>query len=447
MITKNFVYEHELAIKNFGQGQTPRRVVRAYALVKQAAFRASYETLARNQTELFRVVDGVWRDMALGRFDDRMKLGLEQGGAGTSLHFLCLEIAWMEIQRQAQLKGFSISQNMLELLNKHQSTNDTLPTAMTVDLLWYLRDLEQAVIELQEVLVAREQKDRNVLHVGRTEGKDALPMRWGQYWSAWAGVLERDRWRLARFQERVRVVPLGGTAIGTCLGATLQYRNSAIKYLRELTGLPLSQSQNPCADLAHQDVWSECAGLIETLSGSLVRLARELLDMVSEPDGILKHPQLQTGSTQMPAKSNPVMLEYFLGMALEALGEAAKVHRLVQEGRGQINALVPFLWQALGHMAEAILKALRSASTIIPKLELDTELSEKRLRESAALLNALAIFIGYNEVKNIWEKLSQEDRNSWDSLLSALVELGDKSHEEWKSLLDPLRLTTPRGER
>lgn len=421
----------ERAVRNFGPGTLPASVVRAYCEVKRAACRTAHEVDPRVDERVASWVDQAWAEMAV-RTD--WPLGLEQGGAGTSLHLMLMEACYALLQERARPEGVVLPP-MLELLNRFQSTNDTLPTALTVDLFRRIRRLTETVVAWQQALVDLERRDWDLPHVGRTQGQDALPMRWGQYWGAWAGVAERERWRWARLLERLRVVPLGSTAIGTGQGAPPAYRVRVVAVLREITDLPLAQSQNPPSDHAHQDSWGELAGLAGGMAASLARLARELLAKVSQPDGVLRHPDLQTASTILPAKTNPVLLEYTLGRALEAQGQAHTVLLYVQEGRDQLNPMMPFLWKSLIALCEALQGALEGLLKLLPLLQVDRDLAEERLLKSPALLNALALRVGYDRVRALWGRLRPPDFRSRSALAEALARLTAESREVWEARL------------
>jgi aspartate ammonia-lyase len=335
----------------------------------------------------------------------------------------------------------------LDDINRYQSTNDTFPTAATILAYEALTATETRVIRLQEELVRRERRWATQVMVGRTELQDALPVTLGQVFASWAGPFERDRWRLNKLRERVRTVALGGTAIGTGFGAPPAYVFAAEKHLRAITGLPLARSQNLVDEISHLDKYSELAGGFRQVAENLVHLCQDLLYHTSSAVGELGHPRLQAASSQMPAKTNPVALEYACGLAIGVQGEAFKVSQWVQAGRLQLNPYLPFVLESLLKMEADLALALEAVtSKFLPGMTVRTEVLDARLAASPALLNALAPVLGYDRVAALGPRLAARPPASLAEIRTLLaVELG-LSPEEAERLVDPLSLAQGRGE-
>ncbi len=432
-----------LAAANWGGGPTPRSVIRAYAQVKLAALTAAQEYGRTHGgawdeetwSTLIRVLTAV-RD---GQHDDLFVVPLAQGGAGTSLNMNLNEAA---VFLAAQL-GVEI--HPLDDVNRHQSTNDTFPTAVTILAYEGLVATETLVIRLQEELVRGEKAWATQVMVGRTELQDALPLTLGQVFAGWAGPFERDRWRLNKLRERVRTVPLGGTAVGTGFGAPPAYVFSAEKHLRSITGLPLARSQNLVDEISHLDKYSELAGGLRQVAENLVHLCQDLLYYTSSAVGELGHPRLQAASSQMPAKTNPVALEYACGLALSVQGEAFKVSQYVQAGRLQLNPYLPFVLESLLAMFSSLEKALEAVTEkVLPGLLVHAGVLEAHLASSQALLNALAPTLGYDRVARLSPLLVQTPPRSLAELKALLVQELGLAPDEAERLVDPLLLAQGR---
>jgi aspartate ammonia-lyase len=281
--------------------------------------------------------------------------------------------------------------------------------------------------------------------------QDALPIRFGQVFGAWAGAVERDRWRLSKLRERLRTVALGGTAIGTGFSATPAYMHAAEKALRRITRLPLSRSQNLPDEVAHADKYAELAGAAALCAGNARKIASDLLLYGSSAFGELRHPELQYGSTIMPAKANPVLLEAAVGCAIDAEHEAAKVGAFAFEGRLQLNAWLPFLAESLGSCFDSLERSLESLVRIIPLLAADEDRIAHNLRSSNLLLNLLVPRLGYNRVKELFRELapSRAKARDDDAAAAAYIDLvSEKSgvaREEVAEIFEPLRATSPSG--
>jgi aspartate ammonia-lyase len=445
--------ETEKALGNFGRGATPRPVIAAYAQVKLAALSAIQETEARFSPELFACVEDALREIIAGALDDSFPLPLKQGGAGTSLNMNLNEVAAAraeELFLERAGKGDRV--DPLEDMNRFQSTNDTFPTAVTIVAYEAATRAEALVARLQDELAAREREYEILLAAGRTELQDALPIRLGQVFGAWAGTVERDRWRLSKLRERLRTVALGGTAIGTGFSATPEYMHAAEKALRRITRLPLSKSQNLPDEIAHADKYAELAQAAALCAGNLRKISSDLLLYGSSAIGELRHPELQYGSTIMPAKVNPVLLEAAKGLAIDAEHEAAKVVAYAFEGQLQLNAYLPFLADALVACFDSLERALESLIALIPKLEVDEERVADNLRSSKLLLNLLLPRLGYNRVKELFRELGRsepkdagapEGGNAAASYIDLVSAKSGLAREVVAEAFEPLRATSP----
>jgi len=430
-----------LASANWGPGGTPRPAIRAYAQVKLAALAAAREA-DRTAGRLF-WNDVVWSRIVLalteirqGDHDGFFVVPLAQGGAGTSLNMNLNEVV---VHLAAQDGGPAL--HPLDDINRYQSTNDTFPTAVTILAYEGLVATEAKVIRLQEELVRREKQWPAQVMVGRTELQDALPVTLGQVFASWAGPFERDRWRLNKLRERIRTIPLGGTAVGTGFGAPRAYVFAAEKHLRILTGLPLARSQNLIDEISHLDKYSELAGGLRQVAENLVHLCQDLLYYTSSAVGELGHPRLQAASSQMPAKNNPVALEYACGLGMSVQGEAFKVSQYVQAGRLQLNPYLPFVLESLLTMFASLDKALTAVTDrFLPGLEVRTGVMDGHLAASPALLNALTPVLGYDSLAVLSPLLALNPPKSLADLRELLVrELGMNTTEAAR-LVDPLAL-------
>ena len=400
--------ETEKALVNFGHGITPPVVIAAYAQVKLAALCAVQETEQRFPLGLFSCIEDALGQIIRGELDSAFPLPLKQGGAGTSLNMNLNEVA---SARAAELyrerSGLECCIDPIEDLNRCQSTNDTFPSAVTIVAYEAAVRADALVAELQDALAARERELEALLVAGRTELQDALPIRLGQVVGAWAGAIERDRWRLSKAKERLRTVALGGTAVGTCFSASPDYLYAAEKHLRRITHLPLSRSQNLPDEISNADKYAELSNCAALCAGNLRKIASDLLLYSSSAFGELKHPELQYGSTIMPAKTNPVLLEAAKGFAIDAEQEAAKVSAYAFEGQLQLNAYLPFLAESLVACFASLERAIGSLVALLPILEPNRERILHNLRSSNLRLNLLVPRLGYRRVKELFRELER----------------------------------------
>lgn len=432
--------ETEKALAVLGRGQTERSLIRAYGEVKLAAVQAQQETSALYPEDYYPLLEKAAEEIIRGEHDEQFPLPTAQGGAGTSLHMNICEV--MASLANSRYKG-DFRALPLEHLALYQSTNDTFSTAVILMSFRFLEACEQAVIALQEGLVERETLYQEWLMTGRTEMQDALPITLGQVFGAWAGPVERDRWRLNKLKERLRQIPLGGTAIGTGFSAPRRYVFAAEKALRRITGLPLCRSQNLCDQVAHTDSLAECARGMGLCAENLIKWAGDLLLYSSSFLNEVRQEEQQYGSTIMPAKSNPVLIELIRGLAMDVRSSAELVSRYCSEGQLQLNAYLPFIAEHMIRINAKLGQALRTAAErLLPALNPDRELLEEHLVNSPALLNTLRAPLGYEKVKTLIRSLPSAGVATRDELIGWLSENTDLSREELTGRFDLHNLTT-----
>ena len=415
--------ETKKALAVLGTAQTPRALIRAYGEVKLAALRAQQETARMYPADYFPFLEQAVQNVIDGAYDESFPLPLAQGGAGTSIHMnVCEVIACAANETYAAAFPFaSFRAHPLDHIARFQSTNDTFPTAVIIMVYRELEEIENGVVKLQEQLVKRETEYENVLITGRTELQDALPMTLGQVFSAWSGPVERDRWRFNKLRERLRTIPLGGTAVGTGFSAPREYVFAAEKELRRITKLPLSRSQNLCDQVAHTDSLAECAYGMGLCADNLCKFAGDLLLYTSSLCGEMKHGEVQYGSTIMPDKVNPVLLELIRGKCLECSALAGLTGEYSRGGQLQLNANLPFMAQEFVRMSEDLTTSLGIASgKLTDMLQINSGVMEAHLSSSAALLNVFKDVLSYTEIKSLLPEIEKARIATKDSLADFL---------------------------
>lgn len=379
------------ALGNFQVSGRPTHpsLIRAYAQVKKACALANAETgwldkevadaICRAADEAVTAID---RGERAGEPDDVGEEGTGpasitlrdfcldalQGGAGTSTNMNVNEVLAAratEILRQkrpltagaganagAGVDGHgdpphsvALRVDPLSHVNLHQSTNDTYPTALRVALIAKVRESAEAAALLQGAFQEKEREFAQVVTVGRTEMQSAVPMTLGAIFSGMAEAAGRDRWRTFKCGERLRVVNLGGTAVGTALTAPRKYVFRAVEILRALTGYPLARAENLVDATANADALAEVAGIVSAWAANLSKAARDLRQLAVFGD--IDLPAVQAGSSIMPGKVNPVILESVIQAGMKARAECALVAEAVGEGSLQINEFLPLIADSL----------------------------------------------------------------------------------------------------
>lgn len=431
--------ETKKALSVFGPGQPAREMISAYGEVKLAAIRAQQESSKLYPGDYFPLLEETAKEIIEGRLDAQFPLPLSQGGAGTSFHMNICEVLSEGTNRK--YKG-RFKAHPLDHLARFQSTNDTFPTAIILMTFRYLEQVEQKIVCLQEQLVRRETLYEGWLMCGRTQLQDALPMTLGQLYSAWAGPVERDRWRLNKLKERLRTIPLGGTAIGTGYSAPPNYVFAAEKHLRRITGLPLCRSQNLCDQVAHTDNLAECAAGLGLCADNLYKICNDMLLYSSSFSREIRHKEMQYGSTIMPDKTNPVLLELIRGLTMECASKASLIREYSRAGQMQLNANLPFLAEQMIRLFHSLTRALDcAAGPLMDALEPDRERMEALLSASPALLNTLKDVLGYSQLKELIPRIKAASPSSRDALIQWLDQNTDLSKAFLQNKFNNFNLT------
>jgi aspartate ammonia-lyase len=372
--------------------------------------------------------------VAGGALNDEFRVDALQGGAGTSTNMNLNEVL---ANRALRILGHSPGDygriDPLAHLNLHQSTNDTYPTALRVAAIYELRRLERQVVALAESFQAQEKAMADVVKVGRTQFQDAVLTTLGREMGAYGEAFSRDRWRIYKCEERLRVVNLGGTAIGTGLAAPRQYIFRATEHLRELTGLGLARAENLVEATQNQDALVEVSGILKALASNLVKVCGDLRLLGSGPDaglGELALPARAAGSSIMPGKVNPVIPEAVIQAGLKVIGNDAALTQACSMGSLELNAFLPLvadlLLENLALLAEAC-SVLRQHCVV--GLEARREVCRRHLETSSALGTALVDELGYGRVSALIER-AQAVGMDLRSVVLAETELGQERLEE-----------------
>jgi aspartate ammonia-lyase len=341
------------ALENFPLSGRPvhPELAAAYGVVKLACLRTNRRLGMWSDAGRVDAMEAACRELIDGRLVGHIRVDALQGGAGTSTNMNVNEVlANRALELLGQPKGSYDIISPLNDLNLHQSTNDTFPTALRLAAIRRLHDLEARVVSLQEAFQTKEKEFADIVKVGRTEFQDAVLITLGREMGAYAEVFNRDRWRLYKCEERLRVVNLGGTAVGTGLGAPRDYIFRVVDELRELTGIGFARAENLVDATQNTDVLVEVSGILKACATSLIKIANDLRLLSSGPDaglGELGLPALQAGSSIMPGKVNPVIPEAVVQAALRVLGNDNTIAMASAMGSLELNAFMPLMADCL----------------------------------------------------------------------------------------------------
>lgn len=373
----------------------PDALVRAMAMVKKAAAAAN-EELGYLSSEKARAIAQACREIADGQFADAFCLDALQGGAGTSTNMNVNEVV---ANRAAEIlggrKGDYGLVHPIEDVNKHQSTNDVYPTALRVAAIFGVRTLSERIAELQAVFQKKEKEFAGVVKIGRTELQEAVPVTLGAEFSAFAEAVARDRWRTFKCEERLRTVNLGGTAVGTGLGAPRRYIFLVVEKLREETGLGLARAENLMDATANADPFVEVSGILTAHAANLMKIANDLrlLAMLGE----VELPAVQAGSSIMPGKVNPVILEAAIQAGIKVMANDTMVAQAAARGSLQINEFGPLLALALLESIEVLTHTDTMLAGYVAGIRADAQQCACYVSRARAIVTAFLPHIGYDK--------------------------------------------------
>lgn len=374
-------------------------LIQALAQVKLACARANQD-LGFLPADKADAIVTACSEIIAGEHSEAICVDALQGGAGTSLNMNLNEvIANLAEERLGGRRGEYRLVHPLDHVNLHQSTNDVFPTALKVAAIGLLRRLEKSIAALQSAFQDKEREFAAIVKIGRTQLQDACPMTLGAEFSAWAEAQGRDRWRVFKCEERLRVVNLGGTAIGTGLTAPRDYIFLATEKLREETKLGLSRAENLVDATQNADPFVEVSGILKAHAVNLFKISSDLRLLASGPRagfGEITLPAVQVGSSVMPGKVNPVICEAVAQAAMQAISQDAAITLAAQSGQLELNAFLPLIAHALlGSLAMLARTNTMFRERCIAGLQANRERCAELVEHSWASVTALVPALGY----------------------------------------------------
>ncbi|HKS12571.1 MAG TPA: aspartate ammonia-lyase [Pseudomonas sp.] len=371
------------------------------------------------------------KDMTEGNCDDSLIVDLLEGSGGTSTNMNFNEVI---ANRAQQLMGHPAGSYDIVHPNDHvncsQSTNDVYPAALKIATYSMLGGLITQVELLAREFDRKAEQFADVLHLGRTCLQDAQPMRLGQKFSGYASLTHRLAAELVNVRDKLRTLPLGGTAIGTGFGAPAAYRASVYQHLGDITGVEYLAPANSFDAMQNMDVFSRVSGELRTCVASLAKIASDLTLLSSGPVGGLgeiRLPEAQAGSSIMPGKVNPVLPMAMIQMSFAIIGNDVAVAQAVQYGELEINHFEPVVSSRVFDSITLLTKGIAQfREKCVAGLTADVERNKAHLTQSMAVATALVPELGYASVSKLARQSVAEGR----SLLAIMEESGVMTQAE-----------------
>jgi fumarate hydratase class II len=390
------------AVQNFPiSGMRPYPAfVWAQTLIKRAAAEVNRD-LGLLEPRLADAIIKAADEVLRGEHRDQFVVDPFQAGAGTSHNMNVNEVL---ANRANQLLGVDLADKSKPVspndhVNMAQSTNDTIPTAIRLGVLWRLDELLDVIDRLAEALQRKAEEFDGVVKSGRTHLQDAVPVRLGQEFGGYAQAVRNDRERIATAADRLRRLGIGGTATGTGLNAHPEYHQRMVHKLSELAGFPLRSSGNLFESMQSMADPVDFSGALRTLCVTLIRIANDFRLLASGPaTGLdeIRLPAVQPGSSIMPGKVNPVLAEMLDMACFHVMGNDLAVTLASQAGQLELNVMMPIIAHNLFEMEHVLIGAISAFTTkCVVGITANTEKATGWLAKNAILVTALNPVIGY----------------------------------------------------
>jgi fumarate hydratase class II len=427
------------AVDNFPiSGQRfPRRFLRAMGLVKRAAAEAN-GALGLLDRDVASAIAAAAQEVADGEHDAEFPIDVYQTGSGTSTNTNFNEVI-AHLASQA-LRGRKVHPN--DDVNKSQSSNDTIPTAMQLaGAMAIEEELLPALDRLRAALDGKSKEFWPIVKTGRTHLQDATPIRLGQEFRGYAGQDEEAIRRARAARDELLVVPLGGTAVGTGINTHPQHAAAACARLSELTGLNVVESGNHFHAQASLDAVVAAHGALRAIALGVWKIADDIRLMGMGPRaGIaeLALPETQPGSSIMPGKVNPVIVESTTMVVARVVGNDATVGFAQTGSLLELNVMMPVAAVALLESATLLAAAADNFAARCVETLRATDRGPALVEQGLMLATALAPVIGYDEAA----KIAKEALRTGRTIRELALERGIAA-DRLDDLLDPARMTEP----
>jgi aspartate ammonia-lyase len=397
-------------------------LVQSLAMTKKAAALANMELGVLNQRIGGAIIRAAERVISGEEHDDFI-VDMLQGGAGTSTNMNANEVicnlALRELQRPPGDYG-TIHPN--DHVNLSQSTNDVYPTAVRLTMLRACPALIQSQTTLKEALLKKAEEFHHIIKVGRTQLMDAVPMRLGSEFRAFAVTVGEDIDRLNEFSGLLREVNLGGTAIGTGINAPKGYSVAAIRHLSQISGVDLVPAGDLIEATSDMGAFVTFSGVLKRIAVKLSKICNDLRLLNSGPRagfGEIRLPAMQPGSSIMPGKVNPVIPEVINQIAFQVIGNDLTVTIAAEAGQLQLNAMEPVI---VFNILQSMRMLTRGMNVLREKcidgIEGDEERCRELLEHSLVAVTAINPYVGYGEASRIAKKALKERRSIRDIVLA-----------------------------
>ncbi|MEN9735139.1 MAG: hypothetical protein RLZ45_3134 [Verrucomicrobiota bacterium] len=429
---------------DIGHDVMPRAVIRAMGLLKKACAQVNAD-LGKLPKDKLALIAAAADEVIDGRLDPHFPVHIWQTGSGTQSNMNSNEvIANRAIEMAGGVMGSKKPVHPNDDVNMSQSSNDTFPTAMHIAAAEELvHRLLPACRKFRAALEAKRVAFDGIVKVGRTHLQDATPVTFGQEFSGYVSLIDRNIARLETVLPGLLDLAIGGTAVGTGLNSHPEFADRAARKIAELTGLAFTSHPNKFAALSAHDEFVFASGALRTLAGSLMKIANDIRWLGSGPRCGLRELQLpenEPGSSIMPGKVNPTQSEAMTMVAVQVMGNDVAIGIAGSQGNFELNVFNPVMVFNFLNSIRLLSDTMVSfADHCLEGLKVNEEVVAHYLDISLMNVTALNPYIGYEKAAAIAKKAQKEGT----SLKEAALALGHLTAEQFDQWMVPQRMTRP----
>jgi aspartate ammonia-lyase len=419
------------------------RMVEAMVMVKKAAAFANAE-LGLLKPEVSKAIGAAADEVLAGKLRDHFVVDVYQMGAGTAFHMNVNEVlANRAIELLGGKKGDHTVVHPNDHVNMAQSTNDVIPTAMRIAARLLLQELLPVLSDLETALGAKAKEFDGILKSARTHLQDAVPIRLGQEFAAYAATIGKCRELIAAAARSLEELGIGGSAAGTGLNTHPQYRFKLVEYLRAWTNINWRNAPDMREAMQSNLPIAEASSALRLLALELTRICNDLRLLASGPTtgfAEIVLPAVQPGSSIMPGKVNPSMAEMLNMVCFQVIGNDLTVAMAVQAGQLELNVMMPVMAYNLHHSIEILKNALRAfIDRCVVGIVADADRCRRYAESSMALATALNTHIGYARAAEVVKRALREQKTIIDVVRDEKL----LTEDQIAQILDPIKLTEP----
>ena len=414
-----------------------RSFIRALGYIKAGAAEANLE-LGVIDEKMRDVIVKAAIQVADGEYDDHFPVDVFQTGSGTSTNMNANEVI-----ANICSKSLNSKVHPNDHVNQGQSSNDVIPSALHLSALLEIEEeLSPSLLNLQRVLEEKAEEFMPVVKTGRTHLMDATPIRLGQEFQGFAGLVERSLDRLLLVKDELSLLALGGTAVGTGVNTHIRFSQLACQHISRFAGVDVYETDNHFMAQSSLDGALTASAVLRGLAVSLQKIASDIRWLGSGPRAGLAEialPAVQPGSSIMPGKVNPVIPESVIQAASQVIACDTAMVQGAQGGYFELNTMIPF---AAHNLLQAISLLTSSSNVFSSKCIEDLEATERGpelLMSGLMLATTLAPVIGYENAA----KIAKEAHTSGQTVMETALEKTDLSEEELQEILNPEKMLQP----